>query len=275
MRFLIILVLLVSMTSCQNEQQRARRQILKLEKQTADSSRQQLQAAYLTYVDQFSQDSLHASRYLGKAAAIHYADLQYSSAITLLYQALRDYYSAPSSADNLRLLYQLYVGEVNIPFLSHTLTQAAQRSFPETAEEWPLPDSLPKLEERLEARRNSVYAEAAQGINYQSANEFITAAELYALLLPAAEPAPEYLFSAAEIARGLGVYRRSLGLMDWIVTRYPDRKEAAQAAFLKAFTLDEQLRDTTAARAAYESFIAQFPEDEFVDDARLLMQALE
>ena len=246
-----------------------------MEKQTADTSWQELVERYQQYVEAFPTDTIYAARYLGRAAALEYSNLQYSAAITLLYRALRDYYSAAASADNLRMLHQLYAEEVQIPFLTHTLVQAARRSFPKTAVEWSLPSPLPPLEQRLNQRRSAVYAEAARGINYQSANEFITAAELYALLLPEAQAAPEYLFNAAEIAGGLGVYRRSLGLLDWIVARYPASQQAPQASFLKAFTLDEQLRDTTAARAAYKTFIEKYPEDDFVDDARLLLQALE
>lgn len=275
MRVLIIMLLAITTIGCQNERRQARQDIRRMENRPLDSLNQNLQQAYLDYVDQFPQDSVYAAHYLGRAAALEYSNLQYSAAITLLYRALRDYYTAPASADNLRIIYQLYVKEVQVPFLTNTLVQAARRSFPETAGEWQLTEDLPALEDRLNERRSKVYADAAQGINYQSANEFITATELYALLLPQTERAPEYLFNAAEIARGLGVYRRSLGLLDWIVARYPESERAPQASFLKAFTLDEQLRDTTAAREAYQHFIEQYPDDDFTDDARILLEALE
>jgi len=266
----------MAILGCQNDRGQARQNIRKMEQAMADTSRQEaLNEAYLSYVEQYPDDTLHASRYLGKAAALAYANLQYSSAISLLYRALRDYYSAPASAGNLRILHQLYTEKVQVPFLTNTLVQAARRNYPETAMAWSIPDDLPALEERLNERRTTVYKEAAQGINYQSANEFITAAELYALLLPQEEQAAEYLFNAAEIARGLGVYRRSLGLLNWIGTRYPQSERAPQASFLKAFTLDEQLKDTTAAREAYQHFIERYPQDDFADDARILLEALE
>lgn len=275
MRNAFLVSALLFLLSCQTDQQTARREIRHMEQQRTDSLNDDLVQSYLTYTEHFPDDTVWVSRYLLRAAQLAYQQLNYAEAISLLYRGLRDYYSGPQSPQQVALLYQLYEQEVRTPFLTHTLVQAARRSFPQVSETWPLPGDLPNLEKRLQARREQVYEEAARQINYPSANEFVTAAELYALLLPEAEKSPDFLLSAAEITRGLGVYRRALGLLDWVGQRYADRPQGAQASFLKAFTLDEQMRDTLKARAAYTFFLERYPDHDFADDAQLLLEALQ
>jgi len=243
--------------------------IRQLEKQTSDSSRAVLTEQYLVYVDSFPEDSTRAPRYLQQAARMERAQFQYSTAIDLLYRAIREYYGRPETIDNVRLLHDIFREDVQTPFLTTTIEQAGRKAFPALEDQWPA--TATPIEELLKQRQQKVYESAALQIDYSAANELITASELYALLRPDSELSPELLLSAAEITRGLGVYRRSLELLDWVATRYPNHPKAAQAMFLRAFTLDEQLQDTAAARKAYQLFLRKHPDHEFADDAKLLL----
>ena len=246
-----------------------RSSIRQLEKKMSDSTQAILAETYLNYVNTYPGDSTWTPRFLQRAARMERARFHYSAAIDLLYQAIREYYHHPETIDNVLLLHDIFQQDVQTPFLTTTIEQAGRQAFPALADQWSATNT--PIEEQLKNRQRAVYESAALQINYSAANELITASELYALLLPRAEQSPKLLLSAAEITRGLGVYRHSLDLLDWVATRYPGHPQAAQALFLRAFTLDEQLHDTTAAREAYQTFLRKHPEHEFADDARLLL----
>jgi len=266
---LLLALMCLALSSCQSNAGEMRSSIRQLEKQTSDSTRAQLAKLYLAYSNIYSADSTRVPRYLQRAARMERANFHYSAAIELLYRAIRDYYHRPETAENVLLLHDIFQQDVQSPFLITTIEQAGRQAFPALADRWP-PASTP-IEQQLKQRQQEVYESAALQIDYSAANELITASELYALLLPYAELSPDLLLSAAEITRGLGVYRRSLDLLDWVATRYPDHPKAAQALFLRAFMLDEQLQDTVAAQEAYRTFLRKHPEHEFADDARLLL----
>jgi len=266
--FLPALICLV-LFGCQSDSGEMRSAIRQLEKQSADSTQTILAERYVTYSDTYPEDSARVPGYLQRAARLERAQLQYSAAIALLFRAIRDYYPSPETADNVLLLHDIFQQDVQSPFLITTIEQTGRQAFPQLAEVW-TPSDVP-IEEQLNQLQQQVYESAALQIDYSAANELITASELYALILPHDQQSPEFLLSAAEITRGLGVYRRSLDLLDWVATRYPQHPRAAQALFLRAFILDEQLQDTAAAREAYQLFLRKHPEHEFADDAKLLL----
>lgn len=271
MRICLLLALMcLALGSCQSDAGEMRSSIRRLENQPSDSTGTILAEAYLTYTDTYPQDSTWTPRYLQRAARMERAQFHYSAAIELLYRAIRGYYHHPETVDNVLLLHDIFQQDVQNPFLITTIEQAGRQAFPVLADRWSASDT-PPIEEQIKQRQQEVYESAALQINYSAANELITASELYALLLPYAEQSPELLLSAAEITRGLGVYRHSLDLLDWVATRYPEHPQAAQALFLRAFTLDEQLHDTTAAQEAYETFLRKHPDHEFANDARMLL----
>lgn len=268
----IILFLLVVLSSCQTESGNLRREIKALEKNRSDSSRQRLPQLYSSYLDRYPEDSAQAAAYLRKMAQLEYQSLRYVSALQHAYRGLRDYYSVTEeTVRTIRFLHQMYDQTIQSPFLLSVLEGAAIKAFPDAFREWPRHD---QLEEMIQHKQKTVYADLTQYPNLESANELIAGSELYALILPDSEQTPEFLFSAAEICQGLGVYQRALGLLDWITTRNPNHSKAAPASFLKAFILDEYLNDTLQARTAYENFLATYPNDDFADDAQLLLEAL-
>jgi tetratricopeptide (TPR) repeat protein len=266
---LLLAIMCLALGSCQSDAGEMRSSIRQLEKQSSDSTQAILVETYMNYANTYPGDSTWTPRFLQRAARMERARFHYSAAIKLLYQAIREYYHHPETIDQVLLLHNIFQHDVQTPFLITTIEQAGRQAFPALAERWSA--TATPIEDQLINRQKAVYESAALQINYSAANELITASELYALLLPYAEQSPELLLSAAEITRGLGVYRHSLDLLDWVATRYPEHPQAAQALFLRAFTLDEQLHDTTAARKAYQLFLRKHPDHEFANDARMLL----
>ncbi len=97
---------------------------------------------------------------------------------------------------------------------------------------------------------------------------------LYADAFPEDSSSVLYLGKAGETARLLQQYDKALEIFDKIIKTYPATKAAAAAMFMKAFTLDNDLKRFDDAKPVYEAFLKQYPNDEFADDAQFLLQNL-
>lgn len=127
----------------------------------------------------------------------------------------------------------------------------------------------------LQAKGEAIFENVnAMGLNRNAAIEYVDATEAYVMVNPAAEDAPENLFKAAEIAKTVGTFKKALSLYDWVVNSYPNSEQAPMALFLKAFVLEDNMKNIDAARSAYEQFIAAYPDHSFADDAQFSLNNL-
>lgn len=111
-------------------------------------------------------------------------------------------------------------------------------------------------------------------LNKPAARQYVDACEAYAMVMGSDPKAAEYLHKGAETARSLQTIDKAILLYDWIIDRYPDHPRAAQSLFLKAFTLDNNLKNYDEARTLYEEFLKKYPENEFVASAQFLLENL-
>jgi tetratricopeptide (TPR) repeat protein len=125
------------------------------------------------------------------------------------------------------------------------------------------------LEERLAEGLDKLEIDTAVAVS------FVEKAQLFAERFAQDSLAPHFLFRAGDVARGLGDYDLALQLWDKVAREYEGSPRAPQALFFRAFTLDNDLRRPTAARQAYEAFLARYPEHPMAKDALALMQVLE
>ncbi|MBI1227501.1 MAG: tetratricopeptide repeat protein [Bacteroidetes bacterium] len=96
----------------------------------------------------------------------------------------------------------------------------------------------------------------------------------YADAFPTDSLSVKYLSKAGETARLLHQYDKAFEIFDKIEKNYPSSKEAASAMFMKAFTLDNDMKKYDEAKPVYEAFIQKYPNDEFADDAQFLLKNL-
>ena len=111
------------------------------------------------------------------------------------------------------------------------------------------------------------------GINKEAAIKYVDACEAFGLAYPGAE-APEKLFKAAEVAKSIKTYQKSLTLYDWILEKYPDYEKAATSLFLKGFIVENNLRDDKKARELYDEFLSRYPNHDLADDVEFLIENL-
>ena len=112
------------------------------------------------------------------------------------------------------------------------------------------------------------------GFNRQVAQEFVTAVENFAMLNPKNDSAPKFLIDAATIEGNLGSGGKTLELFRTVYERFPDHKKAGDAKFYEAFTYDSNLKDYKKAEVAYNAFMKEYPEHEFVEQAKVMLANL-
>lgn len=130
------------------------------------------------------------------------------------------------------------------------------------------------LDKRMTALRQETFDETTGVVNQEAAQEFIQLAERYAALLPDDKRTPEVLFQAGEVAGSVHQYDKTLALYQTINEKYPNYEKAPQALFMRAFTLDSELKRIEEARPLYEAFLQKYPKDDFADDAQFLLDNL-
>jgi len=112
-----------------------------------------------------------------------------------------------------------------------------------------------------------------QQINSDAIAAYQTAAEVRALISPD-QTSVKKLLSAGEAARTMKNYPKAISYFDMVLQKFPQMKGASQALFLKAFTMDNDLKQYDRARGIYEQFLKQYPEDGFADDVQFLLKNL-
>lgn len=109
------------------------------------------------------------------------------------------------------------------------------------------------------------------GINELAARNYVDACETFAMALPNHMDTPALLFKAAELAKTVRTFPKTLSLYDWIIEKYPNYENAGLALFLKAFIMENQFKKFDEAKVLYAEFIDKYPDHKFADDAQFSM----
>ena len=114
----------------------------------------------------------------------------------------------------------------------------------------------------------------AGSFNIESTRNYIDYCESYAMSFPKNPESPEYLFKAAEMARAINDFGKTLGFYDWIHNYYPTHKHAKMALFLKGFMLENEFKKLDLAKESYDEFLRLYPKDDLTDDVKMLLANL-
>ena len=276
----MICVCIILLFGCQSNTT-VNNEIASLEKSNEEAPSQEtankLIEAYLTYVKDKPTDHDNNSRYLYRAASNYYRMNRFPQAGRLLKQAIQDHFSGSNTANNIRFLATLSEEKLNDILLAKALNQGLVRLFPDHEEV----DDAKKnaqgfgnLSDEIAKLQKEMYPEDAVRIDRVKALNYIKLSEAFALLNPNEEEAVNHLHRAGETARSILNYKRAIEIYDWIIRRFPDHSRTAQALFLKAFTLDNNMKKYEEARGLYEAFLEKYPNDDFADDTKFLLENL-
>lgn len=280
--FIPVLIFLLSLGACQSEQEHSQSEIAQqeslIEEGGEPEAAEQLIQQYLAYADMYPDDADAAPRYLYRAAALQYRLNNFSAAQHSLEKAIATYYEHENTPKAVLLLGNIFQEKLRNRFAGSILYQSALESMPALREE-PEVTAMNKegfgpVTQRLEMVANNMYRDSSGRVDLRLANDFITGAAVYALVSPDADRVPEFLYKAGETARTIQAFGKAIELYDQLLERYPTYEKVPQAMFLKAFTLDNDLRRLEEARMVYEDFLVRYPEDEFADDTQFLLNNL-
>ena len=138
-----------------------------------------------------------------------------------------------------------------------------------------LPEGINNVDELIADLGTKIFEDPDNsGINRASSLKYVDACEAYALVFPNNPNSPANLFKAAEVAKSLRTFPKSLTLYDWIIEDYPDYEKTATSLFLKGFIIENNLGDDEKARQVYNEFVKRFPSHELVDDVQFLLENL-
>jgi len=288
MKKLILLVLVgATFFACQNESgttagtAAASPEIAKLEaavaeKATPENSKE-LEIAYRNYITANPDDHENASRYLYRAAELQFRMNRYSAAVALLNEALKNHYAGSNTPLNALFLATIYRDKLKNETAAAAVYQTFLKAFPNHEKAAAIQNnygSEPTMDAKIVDFGNRLMNDSTNRIDYRVANDFIGLCEINALMLPKESNSPDYLHKAGETARSLRSFPKALEIYDWITNKYPNHPKAAQALFLKAFTYDNDLKKPEEARALYTEFLQKYPNDDFADDTKFLLENL-
>jgi len=239
---------------------------------------QKLLGLYNQYIEANPDDTENNARFQYRAASLNYRMNQFAPAAKLLEESIRKNYASPNTPNSIMLLASIYKENFRNPTVANIIYQAFVAAFPNDestpkAQSYLATDILP-VEDNLNSLGQNLYNNENGQINFQSANNFITATEQYAMILPKSEKSPEFLYTASQVAGSIRAFSQAINIYDWILEKYPNSDKAAKALFLKAFTLDNELRKYDEAKPIYEAFLSKYPNDEFAESAQFSLDNL-
>jgi TolA-binding protein len=280
--YLFLLMTVLTLFACNNEQSQVQAEIEAAEKlideDPTTENAEALIKKYEDYISKNPEDAATNARYLYRSAALYYRMNRFNGATSALFKLINNYNESETTPMAVMFLGDIQLEKLNNQEIAYSTYQSLIEAFPDSEETKKaiekLPEGINDFDARLAYMGENIYNDSLNRIEYRVANAFISSSEIHAVLMPEAEDSPDKLYKAAEVARSVRAFDKALGLYEIIHERYPDHEKSAQALFMQAFTLDSDMKQIDRAREKYEAFIAQYPEDDFVDDAQVLLENL-
>ena len=132
--------------------------------------------------------------------------------------------------------------------------------------------AAPEMGARIRAMEDTLFAKTV--FDRRGAQALLDVYKAFAKAYSTDSMAPEYLFRAAGMSKGLGQPQDAVQLYDRIIKDYPSWKRNVDVLYMKALTLDDDLDRLGEARLAYQQVINNFPDHPFARDAKVMMQNL-
>lgn len=122
--------------------------------------------------------------------------------------------------------------------------------------------------------KEAILFDASMQFNAVAAEELIKLYLIRVDSMPLDTLTADYLFKAADVSINLTNHSRTLILLNRLQNEFPKHEKVAMCLFLKGFVYENQFNDTAQARKVYEEFIYRFPQNEFVEDAKMAIKNL-
>lgn len=278
-RFIAFLIFILSIVSCEKDPRiQEQNKIEELEQAVKEGGNQEdieaLLGTYQTYITEFYSDP-QVPNYLLRAAELLARINRPQSAVELIEKGYREYYQSLNTASNGQFLGNIIREKLQNELLAQIVYKSTQELFPDVVDlKRRIIDSITTVPQILDNIGQSLFDENSGKIDFLQANNFIEGSVLFAMLQPQNQLVTDFLYKASETSRAIQKYERALDIYEWLIKKYPDYSKIGQIHFLYAFTLDNDLGNIEEARVAYNDFINKFPNSDFIDDAKFLIENL-
>lgn len=130
------------------------------------------------------------------------------------------------------------------------------------------------MQEEIEALENSLFNDPQAEMNQDSARLLIEHYVQYADNYPEDSLAINYLFKAARVDIALNDVQAGLKRLNRIEAQYPESHHMPKILLLRGIIYEDELKDYNKAGKEYQRLVDEYPENEFADDARLILKNL-
>jgi len=120
-----------------------------------------------------------------------------------------------------------------------------------------------------EPKEDEVLQEAIDAQRTDRFDDAIASFQLFIKSFPKSQKVPEALYALGIVYQRKKDFRNAVTTFKRVVDGYPDNPTASGAAYLRAMLLNEELKDTSAARSAYEVFLKRYPNAPMAGSARI------
>jgi len=247
------------------------------ESNPTDSSAQALVQAISKYIEVHGTKDSTSARYILRSAQLSTKHQQWQQALGYYKIYLVEYPDRPDIPQRLVELIEI-MDKLQKPELNQVLYRSFTERFkdnPKAAEfESKITNKEISTDSLLKQIGLSMFNDSIYRLNEEMARLYVDASEVAVMSNPNMTKAAEYLHRAAETARTLRNIPKAITIYDWIIEKYPNDKRGATSLFLKAFTFDNDLKDFVNAKKYYEEFLAKYPNNEFTESAKFLLENL-
>ncbi len=275
--FLSFLLLIACKSNTSPEEQAVDAAAERYKQQPSDSSATALISAMDHYIEVKGYADSTSARYVIQAARISSDHLKPEQAFGYYKDYLVQYANRPDQADKLNEAMAL-TARFNQPDLDQILYKSFVARFPDDVRTAAFASKIQNKDVAVDSTLRyigmNMFNDSTFRLNEEKAGLYITACEAAVMANAGLPNAPEYLHRAAETARTLREIPKAIELYDWIIDQYPTHARASTSLFLKAFTYDNDLKNYEQAGKFYHEFLAKYPNDEFAESAKFLLDNL-
>jgi len=247
------------------------------ESQPSDSTAQALVQALSKFIEVHGIKDSTSARYILRAARVSTERQQWQQALGFYKIYMVQYPDRPDQPDRLVEVISI-MDKLQKPELNQVLYRSFVDRFkqdPRAADyESKITDAAIGIDSLLKQIGLRMFNDSIYRLNEDMARLYVDASEAAVMANPNLPQAAEYLHRAAETARTLRNIPKAITIYDWIIDKYPNDKRGATSLFLKAFTFDNDLKDFTNAKKYYEEFLVKYPNNEFTESAKFLLENL-
>ncbi len=277
-----LLVLSIALLSCQNSAPKEGNKLAQLEQTLKDNpSSENAMAVVKEIGDQLSQiknDPDQMKPLLLKGLNISKNNKLGGSMVNFLMPLIRKFpHDEETTSRLLDLSSLMRTGQKN--HISDVILKSLSNRLPENGDVQEamknISAPIASIDEKLKTMGEVIFENPDQfGINRKASQQYVDACEAYALANPGDLKSADYLYKAAEIARSLRTFPKTLSIYDWIIESYPKYEKAPTTLFLKGFIIENELQNDDMAREVYEEFVDKYPSHDLADDVKFLLENL-